>query len=80
MHSLNAPDTEKHHDKIGFSAEDHTIYHAALQGFAHDAKGRQQSYQTLLTTLSPEGQAKLRKFIQAEKARMQYRAQEVIEQ
>jgi hypothetical protein len=70
----NIANAEKHHAKIGFSPADHAIYDAAMQ--AHFNNKKQHAAVTmrgLLSTLSPDGQAKLKAFIQAEKARMQYK-------
>lgn len=68
---------EKLHAKIGFSVADHAVYDAALQVHFNTKKQNPAAvvYANLLRTLSPDGQAKLKAFIQGEKAHMQYHTQ-----
>ena len=77
----DSANTEKHHAKVGFSAADHAIYDAAMQAYFNNRKhGAAATMTGLLSTLSPDGQAKLKAFIQAEKAHMQYHTQPPIPQ
>ena len=68
----NAANTEKHHAKLGFSARDHSTYDAAMTILGRYPEDRNDTYNQLLQQLSPDGQAKLEKFIQTEKHRMQH--------
>jgi hypothetical protein len=73
--------TEKQHAKLNLSPADHAIYDAAMQ--AHFNNKRRNSSATmagLLSTLSPDGKAKLLAFIQAEKKGMQYHTQPAVAQ
>lgn len=70
--------TAKQQAKLRFSPTDLAVYQAAMQAFASHSEVRAATYTNLLPTLSPDGQAKLKAFIQAEKARMQYHMQKPI--
>lgn len=72
--------TEKHHAKLNLSAADHAIYDAAMQAYFAGGKKNVAAAMTGLLSLSAEGQAKLKAFIQSEKARMQYHVQPAIPQ
>jgi hypothetical protein len=77
MHSAqdNLANTEKHHAKLQLSAADHAIYDAAMVALHNQPKTRANTYDILMTRLSPDGQAKLKAFIQSEKRHMQYHIQ-----
>ena len=68
--------TERHHAKLGLSEADHATYLAAMQTFHDNKSARTVTLTNLLKLLSPDGQAKLKAFIQAEKRTMQYHRQE----
>jgi len=73
--------TEKHHAKLNLSAADHAIYDAAMQAHLNSNKQNASAVMAGLTsTLSPDGLAKLKAFIQSEKAHMQYHTQQPIYQ
>jgi hypothetical protein len=72
--------TEKHHAKIGLSTADHATYEAAMQMLHNNKSARAATFTNLLKLLSPDGQAKLKAFIQAEKRTMQFHRQEPIPQ
>ena len=72
--------SEKQHAKLNFSPADHAIYDAAMQALANNPKSKATAYTNLLSALSSDGQAKLKAFIQAEKAHMQYHTQPPIPQ
>ncbi len=77
--AVNA-NTEKHHAKIGLSDADRVIYHAAMQLFHSDKASRPRAYQSVMSSLSFDGQSKLKAFIQAEKRNMHYHLQQPIPQ
>jgi hypothetical protein len=73
--------TEKHHAKLNLSPADHAIYDAAMQAHFNSKRRNAAATMTgLLSTLSPDGQTKLKAFIQSEKAHMQYHTQPPIPQ
>ena len=72
--------TEKHHAKVNLSPADHAIYDAAMQALFNNPKSAATAFSSLLPTLSADGQAKLKAFIQSEKAHMQYHTQPPIPQ
>lgn len=72
--------TEKHHAKLNLSPADHDIYDAAMQALFNNPKSLTTAFASLLPTLSADGQAKLKAFIQSEKAHMQYHTQPPIPQ
>lgn len=79
--AADVTNTEKQHAKLGLSAADHAIYDAAMQAHFADKKQHAAAVMTgLMSTLSPDGQAKLKAFIQAEKTHMQYHTQPAIPQ
>lgn len=85
VHSMSSTpadiaNTAKQQAKLRFSATDLAVYRAAMQAFASNSEVRTGTYAKLLSTLSPDGQAKLKTFIQAEKAHMQYHMQKPIVQ
>lgn len=51
-----------------------------MQALFNDPKSRATAFSSLLSTLSPDGQAKLKSFIQSEKRHMQYHTQKPIRQ
>jgi len=69
--TADTTNTEKHHAKLQLVPDDHAIYDAAMATF-RQPKSRGNTYNNLIQRLSPNGQAKLRWFIQSEKAHMQY--------
>ena len=77
----NAANTEKQHAKLNLSPADHALYDAAMQAHFSNKKRHAAATMTgLLSALSPDGQAKLKAFIQSEKAHMQYHAQQAVAQ
>lgn len=72
--------TEKHHAKIGLSQADHAIYDAAMRSFRNTKGWRTQALPNLLNALGPDGQAKLKAFIQSEKRHMHFDRQVPIPQ
>lgn len=68
----NSANTEKDHAKLHLSAHDHSTYDAAMVIFSRYPEDRGNTYDQLLQELGPDGQAKLKAFLQTEKHRMQY--------
>jgi len=68
----NAANTEKHHAKLQLSGRDHSTYDAMMVIFSRYEEERTDTYKYLLQQLSPDGQVKLKAFIQIEKQRMQH--------
>jgi len=79
-HCSVVANTEKHHAKLNLSPADHAIYDAAMQALFNNPKSLATALSSLLPTLSADGQAKLKAFIQSEKAHMQYHTQPPIPQ
>ena len=79
--SADAALAEKHHAKLNLSPGDHAIYDAAMQAHFNASRKNAASVMTgLLSSLSPDGQAKLKAFIQSEKRHMQYHVQPPVPQ
>jgi len=71
----------KQQAKIGLSPADLAAYQAAMQTyFAANKQNASATMAGLLSTLSPDGQAKLKAFIQSEKKTMQYHTQPAVAQ
>jgi len=78
MHSM--PTAAAHRAKIGLSASDLAIYAAAMLSYRSSGNHTTATYNNLMQSLSADGQNKLKTFIQAEKAHMQYHTQPPIPQ
>lgn len=85
VHSMFATPTDvvnsaKQRDKTGLSPADRVIYDAAMQAHynaiqANDGASQAATLSGLNQTLSADGQARLKAFIQSEKKNMQYHKQ-----
>ena len=67
---------EKKHERLGFNASDHVNYHAAMAALnalkTQKKADHLAAYNALLSSLSVDGQNKLKEFIQSEKRHMTY--------